>query len=397
MMKKLAILGGAVLVCCAGTAFATDLNLTVSGPTTATPGETVDLEIRGLLSDTNNEGLALFGFDLAATAGGTPITLYSAATVTAPAALSNFVSPDGLNNPMNCGNCFGFGGTADGASHDGDVLLQIGGGQNTINNDAGNAEFPVGTVDTGVAQTEEVLANVQLTLPSDTPPFDVVVEVQNPFANIIQQGETGPVYATEAVAAFNLTSLTITVSGGTPPAVSIVDSIVNHGSDIPLQLVGAGATSAVEPRQNGITTLEVEFDMDMDTVTFDAANVAVAGVNAGAYGGVISVSTISSTVASISFSPALANADCHTVDLTGMQSSGGQDLDVPTFNVVALAGDIDRNGTVSTSDSSAVKSHFGEAVDPLAPQYDYDGSGTVTTSDGSAIKASFGTSAPACP
>ena len=60
------------------------------------------------------------------------------------------------------------------------------------------------------------------------------------------------------------------------------------------------------------------------------------------------------------------------------------------FVVRTLAGDVDRDGTVSTGDASVVKPHFGEPAGAGNAEYDYDCNGTVTTADFSLIKPHFG-------
>ena len=107
---------------CSSAVMATDLTLTITGDTQTTPGGTISYQITGLLSDSVNEGMALFGFDMEVS-GPAAVNLDTATTVLPGPAMGPFVANDGLNNPA------GFGGTPSG-----DDLLQIGGGQNTIGN-----------------------------------------------------------------------------------------------------------------------------------------------------------------------------------------------------------------------------------------------------------------------
>ncbi len=116
---------------------AADLDVTVTADGGSSidvaPGGTVSYVITAELSDNLNEGLALIGFDLSFDGG-------DLAQADTPGAgnMLQFVSPQGINNPA------GYGGTV--ISGD---LAQVGGGQNTINNDITNAPFPIGTVITG--------------------------------------------------------------------------------------------------------------------------------------------------------------------------------------------------------------------------------------------------------
>ncbi|RME41798.1 MAG: hypothetical protein D6788_00470 [Planctomycetota bacterium] len=155
------------------TVMASGLNLRVTSNGSSTvdvsAGDTVNYEIRGVLTDTNNQGLALFGFDLSFDGG--PLT-----QVAPTAAVMSFVIPDGITNPA------GFGGTTDVPGREGE-LVQVGGAQNTINNVETNAPFPIGTVVLNIGHTEEVLATGTLTAP--TTPGTYTLTISNGFANVI--------------------------------------------------------------------------------------------------------------------------------------------------------------------------------------------------------------------
>lgn len=191
----------AIALALGGTAMAANLNVSVtsngSNAITVAPNCTLTYSVSGVLSDMNNEGLALVGFDLDFTGG----ALAQAATpATSP--MSNFVSPQGINNPA------GYGGTV----IDGN-LIQIGGGQNTIKNVPANAPFPIGTVIPHVAHTSVELVNGELTTPAAPGTYQLVLS--NLFANVIKQGETGEVFwATEAAGVGSISNLTITVQEG---------------------------------------------------------------------------------------------------------------------------------------------------------------------------------------
>jgi hypothetical protein len=91
----------------------------------------------------------------------------------------------------------------------------------------------------------------------------------------------------------------------------------------------------------------------------------------------------------VEFSEALPDQDCCEISLTGDA--------IDSFSVRTLAGDIDRNGSVTTGDASIIKPHFGETAAVAGAEFDFDVSGTVTTSDFSVVKPLFGNTAPACP
>lgn len=146
-----------------------------------TPGSVINYTAVGELSDNQNEGLAMFSFDLNYTGGSlTPL----AAPSSFP--MQNFAKPLGVNNPA------GFGGTVKGNG-----LVQIGGAQNTINNFF--AEYPSGSVITGVAKPGQPAT---LGSGSITAPYQVGNYRLSPtsvFANVIRQGETGtPVWKVDA-------------------------------------------------------------------------------------------------------------------------------------------------------------------------------------------------------
>ena len=385
------------LICCASPAWATDsltLTVNITAGASVAPGGTVEFEIVGTLSsDTDNEGVALFGVDMSVT-GPETVNLSTAASISAPTALvAHFVSPDGLNNPTDCGGCFGFGGTADG-----DNLVQIGGGQNTINNDAGNAPYPVGEVllDVGQSTGETVFAEGTLTAPSTLGEYNI--NLSNGFANVIRQGETGPdVYATEAVVTVNTVGASFTVEQGV--AIESVGSVREHTGvgDLLIDIDLAGGLK-VEPREGGIQKLEVVFDTAMNAATTIPANVSVIGCNSGAYSGTIgtSLEPVEKKVLTITFDPALADVDVFTVDLAGMESEGGGGLADSDFEIVGLQGDVDRNETTATTDASLIKPFYGQTTSQGTAAYDFDCSGLIATTDGSLIKPYYGNQAT-CP
>lgn len=198
-MKRFALLAVALF---AVPAFATDLNIWATdsngnNSVTVQPGAAVGYKVTGQLTDTLNEGLALVGFDLDFDGG----ALAQANTPTQNPML-NFVRNAGITNPD------GYGGTI----INGD-LIQIGGGQNTINNFSENADFPVGTVITNVAHAAQELATGSLTAPMTPGTYNLMIE--NVFANVIKDGETGnPFWATEAAGVGSVSNLTIIVQSG---------------------------------------------------------------------------------------------------------------------------------------------------------------------------------------
>ena len=82
-----------------------DLRIESGGQTsiTVSPGQSINFDVIGELTDASNEGLALFSIDLSLP-GGTLTPVSTPAT----AAMMNFAAPLGMTNPA------GFGGTQSG-------------------------------------------------------------------------------------------------------------------------------------------------------------------------------------------------------------------------------------------------------------------------------------------
>lgn len=200
MRKFLALTATMALV--ATPAMAADLNISVesSGLNSIKvgPGDVVNFDVIGELTDALNEGIALAACDFAFTGG--PLD-----PLVAGAGMLTFVRNDGITNPA--GWC-----TPNVPGREGEEV-QCGGGQNTILNFAGNAEFPVGAVVTGIAQpgSPELLMTGSLTAPLDDGVY--VVSAFNCFGNVIKQGETGiPHWATEPFGEGTITNLTVEVT-----------------------------------------------------------------------------------------------------------------------------------------------------------------------------------------
>lgn len=237
-----------------GAALASNLNTSVESGginnINVAPGQVVTYEVIGELDDLLNEGLALAGFDLEFSGG----PLEQADDPADGTNMAQFKRPNGVTNPA------GYGGTI----RDG-VLVQVGGGANTINNDILNAPFPLGIVITGIAHpgSPEVLVTGTLTIPAGAVENDVfTLNLTNLFANVIKEGETGDppqnFWKTEAGGVGTNTDLTMTIVTETCPI----------SSSVP-------ANCAVDARQphdlNDALALE---GWDTITLSFDACPVA---------------------------------------------------------------------------------------------------------------------------
>ncbi|MDF1800455.1 MAG: hypothetical protein P1V81_14860 [Planctomycetota bacterium] len=195
MNRFLCLLAAGVLPAIA-TASDLDLSIESGGQNslTVSPGQLVAYDVVGELTDSLNEGLALFSIDLKMP--GVTLTPLAAPT---SAAMQNFASPLGLNNPA------GFGGTQSRAA-----LKQVGGMQNTLKNSF--APKPSGTVMTGLAQpgAPETLASGVVVVPTQSGTY--TLSALNVLANVIRQGETGsPTWMVDAAGVGANTPLTVTV------------------------------------------------------------------------------------------------------------------------------------------------------------------------------------------
>ena len=195
MMKKVlyaALVGS--LVCAAGANAQTTVTLELVSDTSD------EYRIEATITGGDaSEGLALWGADVDFGVTGPP------APMSTPPAMSSFGVNAGLNNPPPGG----YGGTLSG-----NILLQVGGAQNTINNDPGNAPYPIGAVVTGIGSTTITVAVGTCFAGAD------YMTLENCFANVINEGETGPLHATSPA---DVTCIGTAVSCGSSPACCLFD------------------------------------------------------------------------------------------------------------------------------------------------------------------------------
>jgi len=263
------------------TASASDLNLRIeSGGLTAvtvSPGQVVSYDVVGELTDSLNEGLALFSIDL-----GIPGAMLTPAGAPTTATMMNFDRPLGLTNPA------GFGGTQSGST-----LRQVGGMQNTLKN--GFAPIPNGPVITGVAQlgAPETLVSGQAIMPTVHGTY--TLSASNVLANIIRQGETGsPSWMADSAGLGSMTPLTVTVESLSASASSVslsaggvVNFTLDGGAASASQLyllLGSASGTAPGVAVDGLT-LDLVFDAYL-SYTLTHANTAPYANTLGALDGV---------------------------------------------------------------------------------------------------------------
>ncbi len=363
-MKKLQVLAvvATLIGSAALTEAATQLNLRVEGDAGAgwaedidvEAGQSVDYRVLGVLSNNDqNEGLALFGFDVSYSCG----DLTTQMAVSTGDCMDNFEIPLGINNPA------GFGGTTNVPEHLGD-LVQVGGAVNTILNDAGNAPYPTGAVCLGLGWTEVVLATGSLTIPGDAQDQDqCTIDLSAVFANVIALGEVsdGTFFSVEPADPGAATSLTMTVS--TQCAAFFLsdpdcDKTLPRTQNNIIRIEFAGGSIAA-PLPGEIEIRELPSGSDLFASSFTAT----------VDGNVLTL---------VENGDILANETWYTVENTGAWGSV-----CGTFkrDYVVVYGDADGNGETDVIDAAAI---MGERADPAPAdkwRFDIDGNGAIDVID----------------
>jgi hypothetical protein len=411
-MKVTTVLTALAVACCASTAAAVDLTLTIQlldGPGGSPiacgaeyqQGDTVYFEIVGELSADANQGLALFGFDMEALGPNTPtddLDLSTQAIISAGTNMGNFVDPLGLNNPA------GFGGTASG-----DDLLQIGGGENTILDSATNGIPPDGTVDLNLALngSPEVLAEGSISIPGGAALGTYTLQLPssyasgNGFANVITDTATGvPFWEVEAVVTVSAGVCTFDVAvPGDPPVITGTASLVTHTV---VGEMGIGLGDSTEPRDGGVAKMEITFDIAMDETTAeDPANISIQDETLAEYSGTITTQDLSldGLVLTVGLSAGLPDMHCYTVNLSGMESTQGVDIadGDPTFVFGGLEGDANDNDEVDPLDFAYISLRLGQpVVDADTARADVNLNGEVDPLDFSFVSLRLGRSVASC-
>jgi len=367
-MKRITLLALLIVTVCAvhdsaATTFTVEIAAT-SG-TTVGPGLSVSYEITGLLSDDGNLGLALFGVDLQ-----TNTNVPQPSTTEGPS-MGSFVKNEGITNPA------GYGGTPDG-----DDLLQIGGGQNTIGNDPNDPNLPAypgGVVVTGIALgTPVVLATGSVTAPMSEGAYDV--SLANPFASVLVEN-MGSYYRVEAA--------TASVGGSSSFQVNVVTTPSLIASEPP-------ANGTLPKTQNNIIVCVFDAPIVLPPTGDPLLIVELADPNNDVSGSFIySVDPNDTGDPTGATLKATENGEV-LLDQTWYRISADASFGVNAFtlDLCTLRGDANNSGRVTTADYTEVKNHMGERTDA---RYDLNGTGRVTTADYSVVKANLGHRTPAKP
>jgi hypothetical protein len=346
------------------TALATDLDVSVlsaAGESTVTvgPGATVDYKIVGQLSDVGNLGLALFGCDLSFDGG----DLAQADEPAAPP-MDNFARNLGITNPA------GFGGTMIGGD-----LIQIGGGQNTINNVPSNADFPIGTVIINVGHSEQDLVTGSLTAPMADGTY--TLSLTNLFGNVITS-EQAAYWAVEAFNPGAIGDLTVIVESAAVSLVSTMpdcDVSLTRAHDNCVELTFNGAITAPDPGQVTIQALlaggahDPTNLSDQFTFTVEPGNVLKIVEN----GDVLSNET-----------------------WYGIRNAGWPGVGEFKVDLRVVYGDVDNDGTTGGLDANDIWASRGAASGDC-DKYDIDADGTIGGLDANDAWGSRGSTAPTKP
>ncbi len=357
-----------MLVAAAGAvdSFTVDV-VSTSGPTVPVDNPTATLDVVGHLTQEANLGLAFFAYDLRVT-GPQPVNLSTAAVVSPTADVASFRQPLGYS--------IAFEGTPSG-----DDLLQLGGGQNTINNVPGQTPFvpfPGGAVVFNVGQDPAgvVMHQVTLTLPGSVNIGDVFTVELIPnslFANMISAFNDPDYVVDEVVDRIVGASATITVAS----ACETIAPEILHANVAPSPSGSASASTCsgyIDPRIENIVISGVDTPVGPDEVVFEfsepvfaigggpvtAASFAVTQTGAGTPPGISAVVEDSPSIYRVQLDRIIDFNEWTTVqamvedacgnEIPNMGNLGPAANEPDRIDIGRLPGDINQDGIVSPVD-----------------------------------------------
>lgn len=229
-MKKVFSVMAIAGLLCATSAFAASLEVRVVGDGDAAsinvggPGP-VNVFVQARLDGggaPTSAGLALIGWNMTGTGNGgaanPDLCDTSGFLLTSTLVMDQFdrlanpgpgFSNFGLTNPSASPNLSGYSGTCSGT-----MLLQLGGGQNTIGNTPGGAPYPIGSVDQGIGNGGWVtIAEGIFDVPALGAGENIVLAADTVFANTINTGQASAPYAVTEVTNITVTG-DLTISAG---------------------------------------------------------------------------------------------------------------------------------------------------------------------------------------
>ena len=181
---------------------------------------------------------------------------------------------------------------------------------------------------------------------------------------------------------------------GLEPRIVAWRVVGQHGGQEVTTTVGDGY---IEPRVQGLRTVRIEFNKDVDPGTVGPGAITITGDESGDLSARIAAVTAPvGNVVQVTLDPALPDGEWVTVAVTaalhtasGLSFTG--DLDI---RLGSLAGDADGSGAVSDADVLMLRNKAGTPLDGDTARYDVDGSGKVTGADMRAARRRIGGQVP---
>jgi len=351
-MKK-ALLVAAIAAMVPGVAFA---QATVEFSTAKPDGST--FQIYAEIVSGTTEGLALVGVDVASDVAGGLAGL----TAIQPAPLTSFERNEGLTNPGSGPNGSGYFGT-----EIGDVLKQVGGGQNTIGYAGTDPSYPTGAVVFGLGNSGPVLVAAYAVSVSEPTTYTI----QDAFANTIDS-MTGPPYPV-SMATVQYLNASQDYGAVTPQLIEAYSS-ATHGAAGVQELaigIGPGGMGLVEPR-SGVVDIRLKYDAAIAPASESVTVVPDPGVTASLAAGAAADELM------LTFSATPPTGE-YTVTLNGGE-----------FRYCVALGDVNCSGDTTGLDLSVVTGPLNwlKTVGPpdnADPRADVNRSGDVTGLDLSVI------------
>jgi hypothetical protein len=178
-------------------------------------------------------------------------------------------------------------------------------------------------------------------------------------------------------------------------------SVLAHGApenEFLLRL-DSDVNNGIEPRQPGVRKLRIDFTETLDPATVIPENIYITGGRYGRYEDFRM--TLSSVVPHRPYSRLeieferdgqplpLPDVNRWIITMPGVTNFQGDHIVNLPLVIGTLAGDIGRDGQVTTGDSASVKPRYQHMVHDNNFIYDYNCDGQITTGDASAIKTKY--------
>lgn len=171
------------------------------------------------------------------------------------------------------------------------------------------------------------------------------------------------------------------------------NSLRTHGAagQQAIVLNPADGTATVEPRNNGIQKISIQFSGDLTKANYAAGGVSITG------GLVVTAESLATTAVANDtlILTVTGNVDktCYTINVAGATQCTVGDT---TCSVLALAGDANQDKRVSATDVALVKSRVGQSV-AANVRCDLNCDGTISATDVALAKSKVGLPTYTCP